>query len=491
MNKLVPGIAVVVAAVSVGLLGGCRAGDKREPSAMPVVVGGGGGGATGTGSQTVVARIAGRSITEEQLRKPLVEAYGLNLLVNLVELELANREAARAGVVVTDADVAAERQSTIDRAFAQSNVQRLDAVEQARATDPAKADAMLAELRKDNESALGQHLAQQGASRPQFEIVIRTNAALRKIAEPQVEAALTDERLTESFRIQYGEKVLVRHVQTNSLTDMNAVRRRLAAGEAFEKVAVEMSTNNVTGPLGGEVQPFTRNNEAFPQTFRDAAFALKPGEVSEVVSAAGAFHLIKLEQRIDPKAVKFEDVKEALRVDLRERLLLTAVRDARQQIKREALTGLTIEDPVLKKQFNEQIEKEQAQLRDRDEVREELNRQRQAVEAQQATEAAAATRPTTTPTPGKTSGPTSGPSSGPTSGPATTVVVPASPAQPPSPATVPTPASAPATSPSGTPSSFVDDVLPSTMPRSLKSALPDEATSPSPGAPATQASPAR
>jgi parvulin-like peptidyl-prolyl isomerase len=483
VTKTVPAIAIVVAIVSAGLLGGCRGGGQSGPGGRTdsgtggtLVNSSGGTGSAADPSQAVVARIAGRTITEQQLRSPLVEAYGLNLLLNLVELELANREAERAGLTITEADVAAERQRTIDAMFATSNAQQLDAIDKARETDPARAEALLADLRKDNEAALDQYLAKERASRPQFDIVIRANTALRKIAEPQVEAALTDERLMESFRIQYGEKVRVRHIQTNSLTDMNTARRRLAAGEAFEKVASAMSTNNITGPLGGEVMPFTRNNDAFPQTFRDAAFALKPGEVSEVVSAGGAFHLIKLEERIDPKVVKFEDVKESLRQDLRERLLQAAAREARQQIKREALSGLSIEDPILRKQFNDQIEKEQAQLRDREAVREELTRQRQAIEAQQATDAQAAT------TTSATTRATSAPATSATTTTKTTTT-----------GTTPTtgPAAAATTGPVRPVGSFVDGVLPATMPRPMPPAFPNEHTTHPTSAPATKPVPAR
>ena len=47
-----------------------------------------------------------------------------------------------------------------------------------------------------------------------------------------------------------------------------------------------------------------------PQVFKDTAFALKNGEVSDPVQADNAYHIIKVENRIAPKVVKFEDVKE-------------------------------------------------------------------------------------------------------------------------------------------------------------------------------------
>jgi parvulin-like peptidyl-prolyl isomerase len=444
---------------------------------------------TGAPSDPVIARVAGRTITERELRDPLVATYGLNMLLNLARAELADREAERAQVHPTDADIAAERLRTVDGMFQQANAVQLDKIEQARATDPAAADAMLAELRKDNEAALDQLLTERRASRPEFEAVIRTNATLRKIVEPQVSGAITEERLTESFRVQYGEKVLVRHIQANNLTDLNAARRRLADGEAFEKVAAELSTNRVTGPLGGEVIPFTRSNTAFPQSFRDAAFALKVGEVSEVVQADGAYHVLKLEQRIDPTAVRFEDVKESVRADLHDRLLQAAVRNLRQQIEQEALAGLQVSDPILKQQFDERVRQQQAQVRDREAIRTDLNRQRETTLAEQEAEraalaAAAATQPATAPattlatttdtgTPAPTTAPASAPAAEPVA-PAPPVTVPV-----PAPATQPVTAPVAATQPRG---SFVDDLFPATMPKPMRSSLPG---SDAPAAPAT------
>ncbi|HEV7299407.1 MAG TPA: peptidyl-prolyl cis-trans isomerase [Tepidisphaeraceae bacterium] len=472
MAKAAVGIAVGI----VGILVGCKDPSTAKPGAAVVdrpFTQSSTPPTTSVATDTVVATVAGRPITEQALRDPLVEAYGLNMLLNLVQHELTQREAERAGITATDADIAAERQRTVDRMFEQSNVQQLERIETVRANNPAEAERMLAELRKENEEALDQLLLQQRASRPEFELVIRTNATLRKLAEPQVEAAITEERLAESFRIQYGEKVLVRHIQANNLADLNTARRRIAAGESFEQVATEISTNRVTGPLGGEVVPFTRNNTAFPQTFRDAAFGLKVGEVSEAVQADGAYHIIKLEQRIDPTVVKFEDVKESVRADLNDRLLQAAVRNLRQQITQDALAQLQVNDPILKRQLADRMEQQQAKVRDREEVREELNRQREAIAAEQARELAATTQAAT--------------QAGTQPAPATTAPV----ALPPAPTTVTTapatqsadaPVVLPANTPATRPASFVDGVLPDTMPAPMKPIEPAPARATTPPA---------
>jgi hypothetical protein len=120
--------------------------------------------------------------------------------------------------------------------------------------------------------------------------------------------------------------------------------------------------------------------------------------VSEPVSADGSYHLIKVEEVIPPRVVKLEDVRESVAADLQERLTEAAVRNLRQQVAQRAVADLVINDPVLKQQFDARMEKSQAQLRDKGEIRQELTRQRERMAAEPVAPATSpATVPTTTP----------------------------------------------------------------------------------------------
>jgi len=54
----------------------------------------------------LIARINGEPITLRQLVQPLIEARGLPLLLNIVQLDLAHQEARESHVVVTPDDIA-------------------------------------------------------------------------------------------------------------------------------------------------------------------------------------------------------------------------------------------------------------------------------------------------------------------------------------------------------------------------------------------------
>src|SRR5262249_45064890 len=154
-----------------------------------------------------------------------------------------------------------------------------------------------------------------------------------------------------------------RHIQCRDLSRINEAKRRLDAGEPFSKVAMEMSENSQTAPQGGKLPVFSQNWQGVPEAFRQVAFGMKPGQISDPVHAEGSYHLILLEERIPPKAVKFEDVKESLRADLQKRALEAAVKELRQQLSETAVKGLVINDPVLKKQWDERLARREGEIK--------------------------------------------------------------------------------------------------------------------------------
>ena len=326
-----------------------------------------------------VAAIGSVKVTMEQLQRPLIEGYGLNVLLNLVQLEIVKESAGRAGVKVTPTDVAQEREQTIERMFKESNEKLTDKMIALRAKNQnAEADEVAAQIRKDNEQAFEQFLQNQHLSRAEFDIVTETNTYLRKIAEPMLIGKITDENLQAAFNALYGETVECRHIQCANSLEIREAKARLEKGEPFAKVAREMSRNAGTGPLGGKLPAFSRETQGLPQLFKDAAFALKEGQLSETVEAEGGFHLILLEKRNPPKVVKFEDVKETLRVDLQDKAVQATVKQLRGQLADQAIGGgLVINDPVLKKQWQDKLDKRQAKIKDQAEMRKQWEAERE------------------------------------------------------------------------------------------------------------------
>jgi len=70
------------------------------------------------------------------------------------------------------------------------------------------------------------------------------------------------------------------------------------------------SADRGTAPRGGDLDFFTRERMVKP--FADAAFAMQPGEVSDIVETQYGYHIIKVTERKEASVRPFEEVKAAI-----------------------------------------------------------------------------------------------------------------------------------------------------------------------------------
>lgn len=91
---------------------------------------------------------------------------------------------------------------------------------------------------------------------------------------------------------------------------INAAAARIAKGEDFATVAKEVSEDPGTKDKGGDLDFFPK--QAMVPEFSDAAFALKPGEVSKVVKSKYGFHIIKQTERKEARTIPFDEAKPKL-----------------------------------------------------------------------------------------------------------------------------------------------------------------------------------
>ena len=145
-----------------------------------------------------------------------------------------------------------------------------------------------------------------------------TDDVLRKLYDKQV-AATRDK-----------EEIHARHILVKTEDEAKALVSELKKGADFAELAKAKSTGP-SGKKGGDLGYFSEGQMVKP--FQDAAFKLKPGEISDPVKTQFGWHVIKVEDRRKQTPPKFEAVKERLAEGLRSRKAVEIVQKLRRDAK--------------------------------------------------------------------------------------------------------------------------------------------------------------
>lgn len=98
------------------------------------------------------------------------------------------------------------------------------------------------------------------------------------------------------------------------------VLKQLREGADFAELAKEHSEDPGSKRDGGEIRGWSDKGRFVPP-FEVAAYALKPGEISELVRTRFGYHIIKLHEKREARQKSFEEVKVGLVSTLRQEFL--------------------------------------------------------------------------------------------------------------------------------------------------------------------------
>lgn len=193
-------------------------------------------------------------------------------------------------------------------------------------------DSAVAELRKvfDNPQSYASRLENEGFTEESYRKHVEGMiAAKRYLDDIRAGAGTVSDRELEAYyrdnqqRLTLPEQLRVRQIllvwkSRGTRDDRAATRQQLTSilerargGEDFAELARKYSEDPETAPMGGDMGFFHRGQRV--PAFEQAAFALKPGEISGIVETPFGLHIIRLEERRDARLLSLEEIREQLR----------------------------------------------------------------------------------------------------------------------------------------------------------------------------------
>lgn len=220
-------------------------------------------------------------------------------------------------------------------------------------------DGALVQLkaRFKNEEEMRKDLQVQGMTEADLRLLFRRNLIInayidREIAPKQL---VSDTEIKEYFeknpdKFSKTERVRASHIlvgvdkDADQAAKMKARKQadevllKVKAGGDFAKLAKEFSTCP-SNEQGGDLGAFTKGKMV--KEFEDAAWSMKPGEISGVVETKFGYHIIKVTERLPAFKQTFEEAKGKIAENLKRNKVMAAVttilQDAQQKAKIEIL----------------------------------------------------------------------------------------------------------------------------------------------------------
>jgi peptidyl-prolyl cis-trans isomerase C len=205
------------------------------------------------------------------------------------------------------------------------------------ALDTGAVDGIMAQLEQQSggREALDAFLGNMGLNYEAFKGTVGESVLVQSLVEQQIRPGVevTDQEVEEFYQgnpqmFQRPEQVRARHIlmaveqgadeetKADAKARAEAARKRALSGEDFATLATELS-DGPSAPNGGDLGFFSADRMV--PAFAEAAFALEPGAISQVVETQFGYHVIKVEERRPASTQSLEEVKDPLRNALMER----------------------------------------------------------------------------------------------------------------------------------------------------------------------------
>ncbi|MDF2890474.1 MAG: peptidylprolyl isomerase [Clostridia bacterium] len=200
----------------------------------------------------------------------------------LVDIKVQEQEALKAGITATEEEIEAE-------------------VEKARKYF-------------DSEEKFNEFLTSQKMTMEYLRDTIRKDILVSKLQEKlTTEVSVTDDEVAAYYGANQDQFISIKasHILMEDEEEAKKMLERVKKGENFNELALEFSEDPTAVDNKGDLGYFRKGQMVEP--FETAAFALKAGEISELVKTDYGYHIIKLE---DKKYDKLEEIAAELKISM-------------------------------------------------------------------------------------------------------------------------------------------------------------------------------
>jgi len=283
----------------------------------------------------------------------MAQAYGPALTINDVEISRAkvsaqvdhmiNQRGLNSGGITQPAVYEQLQQDVVERLITQELLWQ-EAQRRGVIASDADVDEQLDDMKSgfESEQAFLFQIKAGGFTEKAYREDIRQQRSVQQMIAGELakEVAVSDEEIQEFYnenikQMTVPEAIRARHILVKLAADdeaarvaaqdrIAAIQKELQDGADFVTLATERS-DAPSAPKGGDLGYFARGQMVAP--FEDAAFALQPGETSDIVETQFGFHIIRLEDRREAQAVPVEEAAERISAYLTQGKLQSAVED--------------------------------------------------------------------------------------------------------------------------------------------------------------------
>jgi parvulin-like peptidyl-prolyl isomerase len=191
--------------------------------------------------------------------------------------------------------------------LAQMRHQVLDSMIEQVLIEQAAAQESVAISEEELEATIQQNI-EEGGGQASFEEWLQTSGLTYEDFKEEIRFQLLAmtifEQVTGSVPTA-AEQVHARHILVEAVEEAQAILTRLRGGEDFAALARQYSQDQNTKEAGGDLGFFHRGLLILPEV-EEAAFALQPGQISEVVRSQFGYHIVQVLEKTPDRPIPTE-----------------------------------------------------------------------------------------------------------------------------------------------------------------------------------------